>query len=152
MHVIVNPADELPLYRQILRQMIDAIAAGTLKPGERLPSHRDLSEQLIIAPLTVKRAYDELESLGYIETQRGRGTFVRTELPAIDRREQLDAIAQTARRLLSDAYLAGLTLADVVELLTETDRKLKPNAEGTGEAGPSACPDLPPPEQSKGTK
>ena len=65
---MINAADELPIYRQIMRQMTEAIAGGRLKPGDRLPSHRELSEQLVIAPLTVKKAYDELEALGYIDT------------------------------------------------------------------------------------
>jgi GntR family transcriptional regulator len=122
--LVVNPADELPIYRQIIRQVIEAIAGGKLKGREQLPSHRDLSEQLVVAPLTVKRAYDELESLGYIETQRGRGTFVRTKLPAVNRANQLDVIGKTARRLLSEAYLAGFSFAEVIRLLEEADRKV----------------------------
>ena len=125
MNLIVNPADELPLFRQVVRQMIEAIAGGRLKSGEQLPSHRDLSEQLVIAPLTVKRAYDELESLGYIETQRGRGTFVCAVLPAVNRKNQREEIARTARRLLSEAYLAGLRLPDVVKILEDADRQLR---------------------------
>jgi GntR family transcriptional regulator len=124
-HWIVNPADELPIFRQVIRQMIEAIAGGRLKSGDRLPSHRELSEQLVIAPLTVKRAYDEMESLGYIETQRGRGTFVCAVLPVADRKNQREEIEKTARRLLSEAYLAGLRLPDVMKLLEETDRRLR---------------------------
>jgi len=124
-NLIVNPADDLPLFRQIVRQMIEAIAGGRLKSGEQLPSHRDLSEQLVIAPLTVKRAYDELEALGYIETQRGRGTFVCSILPAVNRKNQREEIARTARRLLSEAYLAGLRLPDVLKILEEADRQLR---------------------------
>jgi GntR family transcriptional regulator len=122
---IVKTSDELPLYRQIIRQVIEAIAGGKLKSGDRLQSHRDLSEQLVIAPLTVKRAYDELESLGYIETQRGRGTFIRASLPQVNGTQQREALEKTARKLLSDAYLAGLNFPDVVELLESTDRELR---------------------------
>src|SRR5580700_3147180 len=94
-----------------MRQITEAIAGGRLKPGDRLASHRELSEQLVIAPLTVKKAYDELEALGYIETQRGRAG-------------QSDQLQQSARRLLAQAYLAGLSLADTVKLLQEADREL----------------------------
>ncbi len=55
---------------------MQAIAGGKLKSDNRLASHRELAERLVIAPLTVKKAYDELEAIGFIETQRGRGTFV----------------------------------------------------------------------------
>ena len=124
MHLIVNPADELPIYRQIMRQIVEAIAGGRLKPGDRLASHRELSEQLVIAPLTVKKAYDELEAQGYIETQRGRGTFVCTHLPELDPADQASHLQGSARRLLAQAYLAGLTLAETIRLLREADRQL----------------------------
>ena len=70
MQLLVNPSDELPIYRQIMRQITEAIAGGRLKSGDKLTSHRELSEQLVIAPLTVKKAYDELEALGFIEIGR----------------------------------------------------------------------------------
>ena len=74
--LFVNPGDELPIYRQIVRQVSDGIAGGRVKPGERLPSHRELAAQLVIAPLTVKKAYDELEREGLVYSQRGKGLFV----------------------------------------------------------------------------
>jgi GntR family transcriptional regulator len=122
--IAVNPADELPIYRQIMRQITEAIAGGRLRPGEKLPSHRDLSEQIVVAPLTVKKAYDELEAQGFIETQRGRGTFVCASLPETDLGERTDRIRQDARRLLSQAYLTGLTLAEVTQILEDADREL----------------------------
>ena len=109
-----------------MRQITDAIAGGRLAPGEKLQSHRELSEELVIAPLTVKKAYDELESLGYIETQRGRGTFVCEKLPRANRADQRERLAETARSLLSQAYLAGLDLPDALELLRKTHLELKP--------------------------
>jgi GntR family transcriptional regulator len=124
MQLIVNPADELPIYRQIMRQITEALAGGRLKRGDKLPSHRDLAEQLVVAPLTVKKAYDELEMLGFIETQRGRGTFVCGRLPRVklaDRREQMDV---SARKLLSQAYLAGLDFDGVIEILKDAEREL----------------------------
>lgn len=125
MQFAVNPSDDLPLYRQIMRQITEAIAGGRLQRGDKLASHRELSEQLVIAPLTVKKAYDELEALGYIETQRGRGTFVCASLPKKARARQVEHLEEAARRLLSQAYLAGLTLPDAVRLLEEADRELR---------------------------
>lgn len=124
MQLLINPSDELPIYRQIMRQIAEAIAGGRLKPGDKLASHRELSEQLVIAPLTVKKAYDELESLGYIETQRGRGTFVCAKLPELDRANRTEQLRQSARHLLAQAYLAGLSFPDVVKLLKAIDREL----------------------------
>ncbi len=121
---MINPSDELPIYRQIMRQITEAIAGGRLKSGDKLTSHRELSEQLVIAPLTVKKAYDELEALGFIETQRGRGTFVRAALPVPDHEKQIAQIQAAARKLLSQAYLAGLDFPDVVKALEAADHQL----------------------------
>jgi len=124
MQLIVSPADEIPIFRQIVRQILEAIAGNRLKPGDKLPSHRELSEQLVVAPLTVKHAYDELEALGYLETQRGRGTFVTVKAPEEDRESRLTQLGEDARKLLSQAYLAGLRMADVIDLLIAADREI----------------------------
>ena len=108
MQLVVNPSDELPIYRQIMRQITEAIAVGRLKA----------------APLTVKKAYDEMEALGYIETRRGRGTFVCATLPPVDRNGQLDRLNRDARKLLAQAYLAGLGLPEVMDILRGARRDL----------------------------
>ena len=124
MQLIVNSADELPIYRQIMRQIMEAIAVGRLRAGDKLPSHRELSEQIVVAPLTVKKAYDELEALGFIETQRGRGTFVCATLPVGNRGDQQEELRHTARRLLAQARLAGVRFPDVVKLLRSEEREM----------------------------
>jgi GntR family transcriptional regulator len=60
MHLTVQAGTEIPIYRQIMRQVMDAIADGRLSAGDQVPSQRDLGEQLGIAWLTVKKAYEEL--------------------------------------------------------------------------------------------
>ncbi len=119
MQLHIHPSDELPIYRQITHQIIDAVAGGRIAPGEQLPSHRDLAEQLAIAPLTVKKAYDELERQGLIATQRGRGTFVSERVPAIDPAQRRERLRDAAQRLLSQAALSGVSFDEVLGLLTE---------------------------------
>jgi GntR family transcriptional regulator len=119
MQIYVNPGDELPIYRQIVRQVTDAIAGGRLKPGERMPSHRELAEQLVIAPLTVKKAYDHLERAGLIDTQRGRGTFVSETRPDFDLAARRERLRDAAQRLLTQAALSGVPFDDVTSLLDE---------------------------------
>ena len=121
----IDTAGEIPIYRQIMRHVMDAIAGGRLTPGDQLLSHRDLSERLGIAPLTVKKAYDELESLGYIESQRGRGTFVALKPPRVARSVQAGQLAEAARALLSRAYLAGMDYDDVLAALEAAARELR---------------------------
>ncbi len=120
--LFVKPADETPIYRQIMRQIREAVALGSVKPGDKLPSHRELAEQLVVAPLTVKKAYDELEADGFLETQRGRGTFIASHIPVFDHQIQLQSLA---RDLLSRAYLSGLTRDQTIELVRQADRDLK---------------------------
>jgi len=124
MQLFIRPGNDLPIYRQIMRQLMDAIAGGRLTAGDQLPSHRDLSEQLVIAPLTVKKAYDELEALGYIGTQRGRGTFVAARLPRAAAAVQIAQIEESARALVTQAYLAGLRLHEIVQLIKDADREI----------------------------
>src|ERR1700732_5282533 len=115
MRFIVNPSGELPIYRQIMREITEAIAGGRLKPGDRLTSHRELAEQLVIAPLTVKKAYDELETLGFYQTQRGRATFVCARPPRLNPADQREQMKAAARRLLSQTYLGGLNFNEAVK-------------------------------------
>ena len=126
MQLIVNPGAELPIYRQIMRQISDAIAGGRLRPGDRLSSQRELAEQLVISPLTVKKAYDELEREGLIRTQRGRGTFVAAAAAAAaaDPAIQRERLREPARVLLTRALLAGVPFAELVALLEQVRDEL----------------------------
>jgi len=126
MQLYVNPADELPIYAQIVRQATDAIAGGRLRPGEKLASHRDLAEDLVIAPLTVKKAYDDLEARGLIETQRGRGTFVSERAQTGSAEQRLELLREATGRLVSQARLVGVSIADLVRLLREIEKGTKP--------------------------
>ncbi len=124
MRLFVHASGDLPLYRQIMRQIAEAIAGGRLKPGDKLDSHRDLAEQLVIAPLTVKKAYDEMEALGYIETQRGRGTFVCAKLPRVSIEKQREELRAAARLLLAEAYLNGFDYNAVLKIIKEADAEI----------------------------
>lgn len=105
MFLPLQPGAELPLYRQLMRQVVEAIASGRLAAGDRLPSHRELSEQLVVAPLTVKKAYDELEAQGFLESAQGRGTFVSAAAPATRRRSAQRA-QEAAWADLVDGFVA----------------------------------------------
>src|SRR6516164_10463367 len=72
----IDPTSRLPIYRQLTRQLREAVARGRVRPDERLPSVRDLSRTLVINPNTVARVYTELEREGVINTRPGLGVFV----------------------------------------------------------------------------
>ena len=109
----------VPIYRQIIDQVRSAIATGTLGPGDRLPTVRQLSVDLSVNPNTVSRAYNELELTGLVETHMGSGTFIgnkRVERDDVERRRILDQICQ---EFLSRASSHGFTLDDLVENLKQ---------------------------------
>lgn len=78
----VDPDADTAIFEQLRRGVITAVREGTLQPGSRLPTVRDLAGQLGLAVNTVARAYRELESAGIVETRRRRGTFVARSDPA----------------------------------------------------------------------
>src|ERR1043166_8389382 len=77
MLVTLDPADATPIYAQVERSLRAAIAAGRLKPGDQLPTVRELAVELKVNANTIARVYSELERNGVFETRRGVGTFVR---------------------------------------------------------------------------
>ena len=117
MLINISPNDGLPIYRQIVRDVKHALASGALKPGEKLPSQRDLAGELVINHLTVKKAYDTLEAEGVIRTLRGRGTFVVARPPAHLRRESADALKRRLHQLADSARLLGIDRKAFVKLL-----------------------------------
>jgi DNA-binding transcriptional regulator YhcF (GntR family) len=109
----VDPADQDPPYQQIRLQVLTAIATGALAVGDRLPTIRQLADDLDLATNTVARAYRELEADGTIETRGRRGTFVRgTTAPdaAAARARKLDAVA---RRCVDDARHLGAPVPEI---------------------------------------
>jgi GntR family transcriptional regulator len=121
----INPGDELPIYRQIMRQVVDAVAGARLRPGDKLPSHRELSQELVIAPLTVKKAYDELEREGHIETIRGQGTFVGGQTRALSAAARVERLRPLAQRLLHEAMLLSVERTKVQQLIEEEGVRLE---------------------------
>ncbi len=76
MKLIISNSSSVPIYEQIKKAMIDQIMNGELKEDEALPSIRNLAQDIKISVMTIKKAYDELESEGYIISRQGKGTFV----------------------------------------------------------------------------
>jgi GntR family transcriptional regulator len=113
----------VPFYRQIIDQVKAAIVTGTIGPGDRLPTVRQLAVDLSVNPNTVSRAYTELELTGLVETQMGSGTFVGqqdVEQDEIERQRQLEQLCQ---EFLSRVSTHGFTLDDVVRTLEQRRRR-----------------------------
>jgi GntR family transcriptional regulator len=117
----------VPAYRQIIDQVLGGIAAGSLKPGDQLPTVRQLAVDLAINPNTVVRAYRELEIREVLATQQGTGTFVTDKKPKADELERGRRVTQLAGELLAKAGAEGITLQELLdyfnELHQEQDRR-----------------------------
>lgn len=116
---MLDRATGVPAYRQIIDQVLGAMASGTLLGGDQLPTVRQLAVGLSINPNTVVRAYRELEIRGILTTQQGIGTFVTAQPVQVDeavRQRQLDHLIGD---LLARAGAAGLTADEVVARLQE---------------------------------
>ena len=113
--VSVDQTDPTPLYAQLERGLRAAIATGRLRPGDQLPTVRQLAVELQINANTVARVYAELERTGVLETKRGVGSFISATpsqaRPPRDRDRRLRAFITG---VLADADAAGFTIDDVM--------------------------------------
>ena len=118
MLVSLDTADATPIYAQVERGLRAAIASGRLKPGDQLPTVRELAVELRVNANTVARVYSELERAGVFETRRGVGTFVRAgraeARPASEHAKRLRAFAT---RVLSEGDAHGFTADEVIAAL-----------------------------------
>jgi len=129
--VSIDPRDATPIYAQLERGLRAAIATSRLRPGDQLPTVRQLAVELRVNANTVARVYGELERAGVIETRRGVGSFVSaTPTQAHPPRERDRRLRAFVTRVLADADAAGFTCEDLTTAL-ETHTK---DAHKRGEA------------------
>ncbi len=124
MDVIISNSGGQPIYEQICRQIKGAIAAGKLQPGEPLPSIRSLARDLRISVITTKRAYEELERDGFIQTVAGKGSFVAQQDLELARESNLREIEQhlqAALELSRQIDLPAEELYSILNVLSEED-------------------------------
>jgi GntR family transcriptional regulator len=116
--VSIDPRDKTPIYAQLERGLRAAIATSRLRPGDRLPTVRQLAVELRVNANTVARVYADLERTGVIETRRGVGSFISaTPVQARPPREHERRLRAFVTRVLSDADAAGFTIDDVLTAL-----------------------------------
>lgn len=106
-----------PVYQQLADQVKFAIASGRLRPGDRLPTVRDVAVQVRVNRNTIARVYSELEREGILYTRAGQGTFVNDGPSRLHSDEQRRQLEQSVDDFLTSAKLFGLSEADVLQLL-----------------------------------
>jgi GntR family transcriptional regulator len=117
----IDSKSGVPFYRQIIEQVKFSIARGRLRPGDQLPTVRQLAVDLSLNPNTVIRAYRELEIEKVLDTQQGSGTYVSRKRPEIDRLERQRMLDQILTDLLARASSYGFTVEDVLEGLRQRE-------------------------------
>lgn len=118
MKIIISNSSEEPIYAQIVNQIKEQIVKGELADGEPLPSIRSLARELNISVITTKRAYDELERDGFIETVAGKGSFVSSLNREMLREGQIRMIEEKLADAIGTAKRLGLSLQELQDMLT----------------------------------
>lgn len=116
MNIVISNKDDRPIYEQIVSQFKEMIISGKLKSGESLPSIRALAKDLRISVITTKRAYEELERDGFIETVAGKGSFVAEQNTEAIKEEKLKAIEKQMLDIRREAELCGIDLKTLTEM------------------------------------
>ena len=117
MELIIRNTDSQPIYEQIAAQLRRQILSGALAPGEALPSIRGLAKDLKISVITTKRAYDELEAQGLINTVAGKGCFVAEQNLELVRAQQLQQLSARLTEAVELGRSCGMTEPELTALL-----------------------------------
>ena len=117
MKIVISTTVSMPIYEQIINQIRDAVVSGELKAGDGMPSIRVLAKELAVSVITTKRAYEELEKEGVIESVPGRGFYVCGQKNDLLREKQMMNLENRMSELLADCENAGMTLKDIIDMV-----------------------------------
>ncbi|OUO76396.1 GntR family transcriptional regulator [Blautia sp. An249] len=124
MKIVISNTSDMPLYKQIEDQIIDAILKGDLSEGETLPSIRSLANDLKVSVLTIRRVYDDLEKDGFVNRQVGIGTIVSAGNVELLRDSKRRLVEQKMLDMIQTAKALGITqqeLNDMMNILFEEE-------------------------------
>ena len=117
MDIIISNSSGEPIYLQISQQIKAQIMSGELKEGDLLPSMRNLAVELRISVITTKRAYEDLEREGFIESYTGKGSFVKAQNAELLREEGLRQTEELLQKACEKAVLCNVSLEELKEIL-----------------------------------
>ncbi|EJP21468.1 transcriptional regulator, GntR family [Peptostreptococcaceae bacterium AS15] len=114
----VDVRSRVPIYEQIVNSFKQMTMSGILSPDEKLPSVRDLSQELTINPNTIQKAYQELERQNIIYTKRGQGSFVNPNIQAINKEEKMGDLIEEIKRIIIESMYLGISKEEFLKLIT----------------------------------
>lgn len=117
MNIIISNSVGEPIYEQITKQIKNLIFSGELCAGDSLPSIRNLAQELKISVITTKRAYEELEHEGFIETIPGKGSYIAGQNKELLKEKRIKLIEDKLLDAVEESRLIGLSLDDLKEML-----------------------------------
>ncbi len=117
MRIIISNSSPDPIYDQLARQVKSQIISGELREGDSLPSIRRLAQDLQISVITTKRAYEELEKEGLVDTVEGKGSFVAMQNKELLREKKMKVVEGKLVEAVDEARLLGITRAELEEML-----------------------------------
>lgn len=115
----LSPGDERPIYVQIAERVRYAVASGVLRPGELVPSVRELAKQLVVNPNTVARAYRDLQGEGLLETVRGMGLAVTAKAVESSQAARREQVRARLRAAIDEARRSVLDPSEIETILQE---------------------------------
>ncbi|MFS0878469.1 GntR family transcriptional regulator [Metabacillus niabensis] len=118
MNIIITNSNDQPIYLQIKEQIKEQILHGELKEKTSLPSIRKLAKDLQISVITTKKAYEELEREGFIETFPGKGSFVAAQNKQLLKEKQLKLIEDQLAKVINDSKAFNIDLEEIISILT----------------------------------
>ena len=117
MDIIISNSSGVPIYEQIEEQIKSQIMAGALMEGEALPSMRVLAKELKISIITTKRAYEDLERDGFIESVTGKGSFVKKIINDMVKESLMFAIQELLETAVDKAVLGRISVEELQEMI-----------------------------------
>mgnify|MGYP000885116305 CR=1 FL=1 len=123
MKIIVSNSSGEPIYQQIVSQLKEQILKGELKAGHALPSIRNLAKELKVSVITTKRAYEELEREGFIETVQGKGSFVAAYNNEILREKKYSIVEEKLVEAILVAKSLDITQDELINILQQLYEK-----------------------------
>jgi GntR family transcriptional regulator len=133
LHFQINPHTGVPVYRQLMDQIKYYVSSDSLKPGDQLPSIREMAKTLAVNPTTIVKAYSELQHSGIIEMRHGKGVFVSENHISLSDKERKEILHRLASHLVFEAKQMAAPDRLVVQVVEE-ELKVSSNSKRTHES------------------
>ena len=130
--ITIETSGFIPIYEQIKKGIKSEICLGVLKANEVLPSIRDLAAELVVNPNTVARAYRELELEGFINTRKGKASFVSENSSSLIKKDTVRMMEDIFDRAISEARKFGLDAAEIRRIVESRLKNQEKRGEGEG--------------------